>query len=73
MLRPCMAGKRDEGRQLLAPIYGWFTEGFDTPDLHEAKALLEALRRTRQWAHAAPSLSAHHKIRQPESDFRKHE
>jgi predicted ATPase len=29
---------------LLAPIYGWFTEGFDTADLQEAKALLEALR-----------------------------
>jgi hypothetical protein len=28
---------------LLAPIYGWFTEGFDTPDLLEAKALLEEL------------------------------
>jgi predicted ATPase/class 3 adenylate cyclase len=36
-------GKRDEGRQLLAPIYGWFTEGFDTADLQEAKALLAAL------------------------------
>ena len=36
-------GKRDEARQLLAPIYGWFTEGFDTPDLKEAKALLAAL------------------------------
>jgi predicted ATPase len=34
-------GKRDEARQLLAPIYGWFTEGFDTADLQEAKALLE--------------------------------
>jgi predicted ATPase len=33
-------GKRDEARQLLAPIYGWFTEGFDTADLQEAKALL---------------------------------
>jgi predicted ATPase len=30
--------------ELLAPIYGWFTEGFDTADLQEAKALLEALR-----------------------------
>jgi predicted ATPase len=29
---------------LLAPIYGWFTEGFDTEDLQEAKALLDALR-----------------------------
>jgi predicted ATPase len=36
-------GKRVEARVLLAPIYGWFTEGFDTTDLQEAKALLEAL------------------------------
>jgi predicted ATPase len=36
-------GKRDESRELLATIYGWFTEGFDTTDLQEAKALLEAL------------------------------
>ena len=36
-------GKRAEARELLAPIYGWFTEGFDTPDLQEAKALLEGL------------------------------
>jgi predicted ATPase len=36
-------GQRDDARQLLAPIYGWFTEGFDTPDLQEAKALLEEL------------------------------
>jgi hypothetical protein len=36
-------GKRDEARQLLAPVYGWFTEGFDTADLQEAKALLEEL------------------------------
>jgi len=36
-------GKRDETRQLLAEVYGWFTEGFDTPDLQEAKALLEEL------------------------------
>jgi predicted ATPase len=34
-------GKRDEARELLAPVYGWFTEGFDTRDLKEAKALLE--------------------------------
>ena len=34
---------RTEARELLAPIYGWFTEGFDTPDLKEAKALLEEL------------------------------
>jgi predicted ATPase len=36
-------GKRAEALALLAPIYGWFTEGFDTPDLQEAKALLEEL------------------------------
>ena len=36
-------GKRDGARELLAPIYGWFTEGFDTADLQEAKALLEEL------------------------------
>ena len=36
-------GKRTEVRALLAPIYGWFTEGFDTADLQEAKALLEEL------------------------------
>ncbi|MEJ2734963.1 MAG: BTAD domain-containing putative transcriptional regulator [Anaerolineae bacterium] len=36
-------GKRDEARQILAEIYGWFTEGFDTPDLQEAQALLEEL------------------------------
>jgi len=36
-------GKRAEARELLAPIYGWFTEGFDTADLQEAKALLEML------------------------------
>jgi predicted ATPase len=36
-------GKRAEARQLLAPIYGWFTEDFDTADLQEAKALLDAL------------------------------
>jgi hypothetical protein len=34
-------GKRDEARDLLAPVYGWFTEGFDTRDLKEAKALLD--------------------------------
>jgi class 3 adenylate cyclase/predicted ATPase len=40
-----LQGKRDEARQLLTPIYGWFTEGFDTADLQEAKALLEELAR----------------------------
>jgi predicted ATPase len=36
-------GKRNEARDLLAPVYGWFTEGFDTLDLREAKALLDEL------------------------------
>ena len=36
-------GKMSEARELLAPVYGWFTEGFDTRDLKEAKALLEEL------------------------------
>jgi predicted ATPase len=36
-------GKRAEARELLAPTYSWFTEGFDTPDLQEARALLEDL------------------------------
>jgi predicted ATPase len=35
--------KRQEARELLAPIFGWFTEGFDLPDLMEAKALLQEL------------------------------
>ena len=37
-------GRRAEARDLLAPVYGWFTEGFDTPDLKDAKALLDELR-----------------------------
>jgi class 3 adenylate cyclase/predicted ATPase len=37
-------GKRDAARALLAPVYGWFTEGFNTLDLKEAKALLDELR-----------------------------
>jgi predicted ATPase len=36
-------GKRQAARELLAPIYGWFTEGFDTGDLQEARALLAEL------------------------------
>jgi len=36
-------GRREEARQLLAEIYGWFTEGFDTKDLQEAKTLIEEL------------------------------
>jgi predicted ATPase len=35
--------RRDEARAMLAEIYGWFTEGFDTADLKEAKALLDEL------------------------------
>jgi predicted ATPase len=37
-------GRRAEARDLLAPVYGWFTEGFDTADLKDARALLEELR-----------------------------
>jgi hypothetical protein len=37
------SGPLQQARELLAPIYGWFTEGFDTRDLKEAKALLEGL------------------------------
>ena len=36
-------GKRDKARELLAPVYGWFTEGFDTLDLKEAKELIDEL------------------------------
>jgi predicted ATPase len=36
-------GRRAEARDLLAPVYGWFTEGFDTADLRDAKALLDEL------------------------------
>jgi predicted ATPase len=36
-------GRRTEAHQLLASVYGWFTEGFDTADLQDAKALLETL------------------------------
>jgi predicted ATPase len=36
-------GRRADAYQLLAPIYAWFTEGFDTADLQDVKALLEAL------------------------------
>ena len=40
-------GRRAEARDLLAPVYGWFTEGFETRDLREAKALLEELASSR--------------------------
>jgi len=36
-------GRKEEPREMLAEIYNWFTEGFDTADLQEAKALLEEL------------------------------
>ncbi len=36
-------GKRTEARDLLAPVHGWFTEGFDTADLKDAKVLLDDL------------------------------
>jgi predicted ATPase len=36
-------GKHDQARELLAPLYGWFTEGFDTADLQDARALLMEL------------------------------
>ena len=39
----CKQDRRGEARDLLAPIYGWFTEGFDAPDLKAAQALLEEL------------------------------
>jgi predicted ATPase len=39
----CDQGKVQQACELLAPMYGWFTEGFDTRDLKEAKALLEEL------------------------------
>jgi predicted ATPase len=35
--------RQSEARELLAPLYGWFTEGFDTPDLIDAKRLLDEL------------------------------
>jgi len=37
-------GRRDEARTMLTDIYGWFTEGFDTADLKDAKALLDDLK-----------------------------
>jgi hypothetical protein len=36
-------GRRDEARHILADVYGWFTEGFETEDLRDAKALLESV------------------------------
>ena len=42
-------GRGAEARDLLAPVYGWFTEGFETPDLQDAKDLLDELARTARW------------------------
>jgi len=42
-MAPQQQGKKDKARQMLAGIYGWFTEGFDTADLQEARRLLERL------------------------------
>ena len=39
----CIEGRREDARDLLAPVYGWFTEGFDAPDLKEANELLDEL------------------------------
>ena len=39
----CDQGRQAEARDILAPVYGWFTEGFDTPDLKDTKALLDEL------------------------------
>jgi predicted ATPase len=45
LARLCLEqGRHVEAREILAPVYGWFTEGFDTPDLKEARALLDELR-----------------------------
>jgi len=44
-------GRQAEARDLLGPIYGWFSEGFDTQDLKEAKVLLEDLRRSPEDRH----------------------
>lgn len=49
-------GKPDDARLLLAECYGWFTEGFDTPDLREAKALLQVLAPAPQLSASAPIL-----------------
>jgi predicted ATPase len=51
----CAQGRRGHARDILAPVYGWFTEGFDTLDLREAKPLLQELLRE-QPINAAPSL-----------------
>jgi predicted ATPase len=57
-------GRMDKARHVLAEIYGWFSEGFDTPDLKEAKALLEELSSWKPTPHgqsaAHPAVAADH-------------
>jgi predicted ATPase len=48
-------GKRAEAQRMLAEVYGWFTEGFDTVDLQEAKVLLEELKASTQGQSAQES------------------
>jgi predicted ATPase len=43
-------GRSADARDILAPVYDWFIEGFDTPDLKEAKAILDDLLKTTEWA-----------------------
>jgi predicted ATPase len=51
-------GKREEARELLAPVYGWFTEGFDTRDLKEAKGLLDELAASTSRTLTLPAIRA---------------
>jgi predicted ATPase len=53
-------GKQEEARELLAPVYGWFTEGFDTRDLKEAKALLDELNACPPQSRHCPDVVAPH-------------
>ena len=51
LARLCHEQKRAaDAHDILAPVYDWFTEGFDTPDLKEAKAILEDLLKPTEWA-----------------------
>ena len=52
-------GNRDEARELLAPVYGCFTEGFDTLDLKEAKKLLDELQRLSRQRRTISALAPH--------------
>jgi predicted ATPase len=52
-------GKRRQARELLAPVYGWFTEGFDTLDLKQAKALLNELQPDNQFRNRPDFVAAH--------------